>query len=156
MSLHEEFLVENTQFEGLEPNVASEQKSAEITTAPCLVGSPLNLSPKKVSHSIQNIPLSLPSITLPPIIQSTSILPNISIMARQQAPTRIERIVAVRYGPLVLPVPLNPMPVGEYQKYMPKFTGIEGETAEEHLEAFYSYVDNLDISENDVWMRVFV
>ena len=39
---------------------------------------------------------------------------------------------------------------------MPKFTGIEGVTAEEHLESFYSYVDNLDISEADVWMRVFV
>ena len=39
---------------------------------------------------------------------------------------------------------------------MPKFTGTEGVTAEEHLEAFYSYADNLDISENDVQMRVFV
>jgi len=48
------------------------------------------------------------------------------------------------------------MLVGEYQKYMPKFTGIEGVIVEEHLEAFYSYADNLDISENDVWMRVFV
>jgi len=77
-------------------------------------------------------------------------------MAGQQAPTKIERIVAARYGPLVLPVPLNPMPVGEYHKYMPKFTGTEGVTTEEHLEAFYSYGDNLDIGENDVWMRVFV
>ena len=48
------------------------------------------------------------------------------------------------------------MPVGEYQKYMPKFTGTEGVTTEEHLESFYSYADNLDISEDDVWMRVFV
>lgn len=39
---------------------------------------------------------------------------------------------------------------------MPNFTGTEGVTAEEHLESFYSYVDNLDISEDDVWMRVFV
>jgi len=39
---------------------------------------------------------------------------------------------------------------------MPKFTGIEGITVEEHLELFYSYADNLDISEVDVWMRVFV
>ena len=39
---------------------------------------------------------------------------------------------------------------------MPKFIGIEGVTTKEHLEAFYSYADNLDISENDVWMRVFV
>ena len=39
---------------------------------------------------------------------------------------------------------------------MPKYTGTEGVTAEEHLESFYSYADNLDISEDDVWMRVFV
>jgi len=31
---------------------------------------------------------------------------------------------------------------------MPKFTGTEGVTAEEHFEAFYSYADNLDISED--------
>lgn len=76
-------------------------------------------------------------------------------MAGQQAPTKIERIVAARYGPLVLPVPLKPMPVGDYKEYMPKFTGTKGVTAEEHLEAFYSYADNLDINEEDVWMRVF-
>jgi len=48
------------------------------------------------------------------------------------------------------------MLAGEYQKYMPMFTGTDGVTAEEHLESFYSYADNLDISEDDVWMRVFV
>ena len=72
------------------------------------------------------------------------------------APTKMERIIAARYGPLVLPTPLNAMPIGEYQKYMLKFTGTEGVTAEEHLESFYSYADNLDISEVDVWMRFFV
>jgi len=77
-------------------------------------------------------------------------------MAGQQAPTKMERIIATRYGPLVLPVPLNAMPAGEYQKYIPKFTSIEGVTVEEHFESFYSYADNLDISEDDVWMRVFV
>ncbi len=39
---------------------------------------------------------------------------------------------------------------------MPKFTGTNGVIAEEHLESFYKYADNLDISEDDVWMRVFV
>jgi len=39
---------------------------------------------------------------------------------------------------------------------MPKFTGTEGVTTEEHLESFYSYANNLDIYEEDVWMRVFV
>lgn len=68
----------------------------------------------------------------------------------------MERIIAARHVPQVLPVPLNAMLVGEYQKYMPKFTGIEGVMNEEHLESFYSYADNLDISEDDVWMRVFI
>lgn len=58
----------------------------------------------------------------------------------------MERIIAARYGPLLLHVPLNAMPVGEYQKYMHKFTGTDGVTAEEHLEYFYSYADNLDIN----------
>ena len=48
------------------------------------------------------------------------------------------------------------MPTREYHKYMPKFTGTEGVSAQEHLESFYNYADNLDISEDDVWMRVFV
>jgi len=48
------------------------------------------------------------------------------------------------------------MPAGYYQEYMPKFTSIEGVTAEEHLGAFYIYANNLDINEQDVWMMVFV
>ena len=59
-------------------------------------------------------------------------------MAGPQAPTKMERIIASRYGPLILPTPLNAMPTGEYQKYMPKFTRAEGVSNEEHLESFYS------------------
>lgn len=77
-------------------------------------------------------------------------------MARLQAPTKMERIIATRYAPLVLPTPLNAMPTREHQKYRPRFTGTKGVTIEEHLESLYSYADNLDISEDDVWMRVFV
>jgi len=77
-------------------------------------------------------------------------------MAGQQALTKIERIVAARYGPLVLPTPMNAMHAGEYQEFIPKFTGTEGVRAEEHLESFYNYADNLNIYEEDVWMRVFV
>ena len=71
-------------------------------------------------------------------------------MAGPKAPTKMERIIAARYGPLILPTPLNVMATGEYQNYKPKFTGTEGVSAEEHLESFYRYVDNLDISEDDV------
>jgi hypothetical protein len=52
---------------------------------------------------------------------------------------RMDVIVTTRYAPLILPHPMNPLPVGYYLKYMPKFTG-EGEvTAKEHLVAFYNY-----------------
>jgi hypothetical protein len=51
---------------------------------------------------------------------------------------------------------MNPLPAGDYLKYMPKFTGEGDVTAEEHLAAFNSYADNLNIENEDVWMRVFV
>ena len=61
-------------------------------------------------------------------------------------PTRMELIVAARYVPLVLPQHLNALPQGDYLKYLPKFTGEgDGVTAEDHLAAFYSYVDNQNI-----------
>jgi ribonuclease HI len=69
---------------------------------------------------------------------------------------KMDAIVAARYAPLVLPQPMNALPTGDYLKYMPKFTGEEDITAEEHLAAFYSYADNLNIENEDVWMRVFV
>lgn len=51
-------------------------------------------------------------------------------------PTRMDLSIFARYAPLVLPKKLNAFPVGDYQKYLPKYTG-EGEvTTEEHLEAF--------------------
>jgi hypothetical protein len=62
----------------------------------------------------------------------------------------------LRYAPLILPQPLNPLPAGDYLKYMPKFSGEGDVTAEEHLAAFYSYADNLNIENEDVWMRVFI
>jgi hypothetical protein len=51
---------------------------------------------------------------------------------------------------------MNSLPVEDYLKYMPKFTGEEDITIEEHLFAFYNYEDNLNIENEDVWMRFFV
>ena len=65
-------------------------------------------------------------------------------------------MVAARYAPLVLPQHLNALPRGDYQKYLPRFNG-QGETiAEEHWDAFLSYVDNHNIEAKDVWMRMFI
>lgn len=48
------------------------------------------------------------------------------------------------------------MPTGDYQKYIPNFTGEGDVTDEEHIEAFCSYAENLNIEDADIWTRVFV
>ena len=70
--------------------------------------------------------------------------------------TKMERILIARYAPLNFPNPLSAMPTRYYLKYMPKFIGEGDFTAEEHLEAFYSYAENINIQQEDVWTRVFV
>jgi hypothetical protein len=82
--------------------------------------------------------------------------PNIPMVGANPPPNRMDAIVATRYAPLILPHPMNPLPTGDYLKYMPKFTGEGDITAEENLAAFYSYADNLNIENEDVWIRVFV
>jgi hypothetical protein len=82
--------------------------------------------------------------------------PNIPMAGANPPMNRMDAIVAARYAPLILPHPVNPLPAGDYLKYMPKFTGEGDITTEEHLTAFYSYADNLNIENEDVWMRVFV
>jgi hypothetical protein len=77
-------------------------------------------------------------------------------MAGANAPrNRMDSIVADRYAPLILPQPMNVLPSIDYLKYIPKFTGEEDIIVEEHLAAFYSYADNLNIENEDVWMRIF-
>jgi len=68
----------------------------------------------------------------------------------------VDAIVASRYALVILPQPMNALLARDYLKYMPKFTGEENLTAEENLVSFYSYADNLNIKNEDVWMRVFV
>jgi hypothetical protein len=129
--------------------------------------------------SSKNQPLSIkseitPPYTLPftklPVIQTTSLpikspptspriqnhpFPN--QMAGANPPwNRMDAIVDARYAPLVLPQPMNSLPIKYYLNYIPKFTGEEDIIAEEHLASFYSYIDNLNIENEDVWMRVFV
>jgi ribonuclease HI len=102
-----------------------------------------------VRTSFSSPPVGTPS---PP----SSPLFNIPMAGVNPPPNRMDAIVAARYAPLILPQPLSPLPAGDYLKYMPKFSGEGDVTAEEHLAAFYSYADNLNIENEDVWMRVFV
>jgi hypothetical protein len=82
--------------------------------------------------------------------------PNIPMAGANPPLNRMDSIVAARYAPLILPHPMNPLPAGDYLKYMPKFTGEGDVTVEEHLVDFYNYADNLNIENEDVWMRVFI
>ena len=70
--------------------------------------------------------------------------------------TKMERILVARYAPLILPNPLAAMLIGDYLKYMPKFIGEGDFTAKEHLEAFYSYAENINIEQEYVWTNIFV
>ena len=70
--------------------------------------------------------------------------------------TKMERILVSRYVPLNFPNPLSAMPTGDYLKYMPEFTEEGYFTVGEHLEEFYSYAENINIEQEDVWTRVFV
>jgi hypothetical protein len=94
-------------------------------------------------------PVRTPSPPSPPLV-------HIPMAGANPLRNIMDAIVATRYAPLVLPQLMNALPAGDYLKYMPKFTGEEDITAEEHLVAFYSYADNLNIEHEDVWMRVFV
>jgi hypothetical protein len=76
--------------------------------------------------------------------------PNIPMASDNPPLNKMDAIVASRYAPLILPQPTNPFPAGDYLKYMPKFTGEGDITAEEHLAAFYSYADNVNIGNEDV------
>jgi hypothetical protein len=82
--------------------------------------------------------------------------PNIPMAGANPPMTRMEAIIAARYAPLLLPQPLNALPADGYLKQLPKFTGEGDVTADEHLEAFYSFTDDNVIMHADVWMRIFV
>jgi ribonuclease HI len=128
-----------------------------ITTAaqretPAYLG-PLDFSLFSPSSPVRTSLLSSPVHTPSP---PSSPLLNIPMAGVNPPPNRMDAIVTARYSPLILPQPLNPLPAGDYLKYMPKFSGEGDVTAEEHLAAFYSYADNLNIENEDVWMRVFV
>jgi hypothetical protein len=71
-------------------------------------------------------------------------------------PNRMDVIVACKICTLSTSPTYEFPSSWDYLKYMPKFTGEEDITAEEHHATFYSYADNLNIEHEDVWMRVFV
>jgi hypothetical protein len=131
-----------------------------IVTTPAQRGASVDLSPLAFSLNPLLFPIPLrdsfpvaPSRTPSP---PSSPPPNIPMAGANPPLNRMDTIVTAKYSPLILPHPVNPLPAGDYLKYMPKFTGEGDITVEEHLAAFYSYAYNMNIENEDVWMRVFI
>jgi hypothetical protein len=136
--------------------VPSHQHFSEGFTTPPLISTTAQREASAHSGSLDFSLFFFPSSPIHTPSPPSSPLPNFPMASVNPPPNRMDAIVAARYAPLVLPQPLNPLPAGDYLKYMPKFSGEGDITAEEHLAAFYSYADNLNIENEDVWMRVFV
>ena len=64
-------------------------------------------------------------------------------------------IVQARYASLVLPTNLHAFLAG-YLKYLPRYNGETGPTTEDHLQAFLDFADNMNIEQENVYMRLFV
>jgi hypothetical protein len=117
-------------------------------------------NPISFSSNTQLFPLSPRNTAAVPPVQTPSspCSPIVRIpMTGDNLPrNRMDVIVVARHAPLILPQPMNALSSGYYLKYMPNFIGEEDVTTEECLSSFYSYENNLNIENEDVWMRVFV
>jgi hypothetical protein len=69
---------------------------------------------------------------------------------------RMDVIVATRYAQLNLPQVMYAFPPNDYMKYLTRFNGEGGLTAEENLNYFYSFLENFNVEHADVWRRLFV
>jgi hypothetical protein len=69
---------------------------------------------------------------------------------------RMDKIVAAKYAPLVLPQVMYVFPPNDYMRYLPRFNGDGSITVEENLSLFYSFADNFNVEHFDMWMRLFL
>jgi hypothetical protein len=94
------------------------------------------LNPISFSSKTRSFPLSSRNIAPIPPVQTPypPSSPTVHIpMAGDNPPrNKMDAIVASRYAPLLLPQPMNSLPVGYYLKYIPKFIGEEDITVEDH------------------------
>lgn len=65
------------------------------------------------------------------------------------------RFLLNKYSPLDLPQTLSVMPQ-DYLKFFPRFNGEDENTAQRHIETFCAFVENLNVEQLDVVLRLFV
>ena len=141
---------------GISRNISAIISSTETLNSQEFINTSKNVRVLASSSTIaceDPIPGDSIGIILPPPpfqLLAISILPSSTLpipISNMDAPqlTKMERIMVARYAPLNFPNSLSAMPTGDYLKYMPKFKGEGDFTAEEHLEVFYSYAENINI-----------
>jgi len=59
-----------------------------------------------------------------------------------------------RYKPLILPPTLYTFP-NDYPKYLPRFDGENGVTAQKHIQVFEDYLNLFEVDDEDVSIRLF-
>jgi hypothetical protein len=129
--------------------VTNAQREESTNSSPLAFSLNPPLFPLPLGSSFPVSPIQAPS---PP----SSPPPNIPMVGENPPITRMEAIIATKYAPLLLPQPLNALPIDGYLKQLPKFTG-EGDIAtKEHLESFYSFTYDHVIMHVDAWMRIFI
>jgi hypothetical protein len=101
---------------------------------------------------------STPASTSSSSPTSTPVSPiNIQIpIAQTMVINSMDAIITIRYALLLLHVGLHALPTTYYMKYLPRYNGEGDVRAEEHMIAFYVFVDNFNIDYTYVWMRLFV
>lgn len=81
---------------------------------------------------------------------------NQKIRANHPIPEHIPvpRKVPDRYKPLILPLMLHPLP-NDHPKYLPRFDGENGVTAQKHIQIFEDYLNIFEVDVGDVSIRLF-
>lgn len=113
---------------------------------------PRLLSPfSTIDLSINNSSKSTTVVSSPPITSSVASSHPLIMVA--------PRFALTVYAPLdftqIAGQP-HDLPTGDYRKRLPKFSGNNAITFEDHLEAFLKYVDDLEVEHEDVTMKMFL
>jgi hypothetical protein len=98
--------------------VVSKEGETYFPLNPITFSSNNQLFPFSHRNKTAVLPIQTPSPPCSPTIRIPMAGANIPI-------NRMDAIVATRYAPLVLPLPMNALPVGDYLKHIPKLTGEE-------------------------------
>ena len=82
---------------------------------------------------------------------------NVHPFGQQYAPSqqRFRPWEGNRHGPLALPPHLHEAP-DNYLKLLPRYDAERKIKADEHLDAFQNYMEDLNIQHEDIYMRLFV